>query len=131
MARDDSGWAFGLAGGCVAVIAAGFLAAAATTDVRGRLLLMAITAGVIAARTVDGRAWLGSAAFAALVFVGFLTGHDGVLTSDGHAWAYAMVIGLAALLGRGQRRLRAVRRPADPLRVRIESHDSTRQRVSH
>jgi hypothetical protein len=131
MARNDSGWAFGLAGGCVAVIAAGFLATAATTDGRGRLLVMAGTAGVIAARTVDWRAWLGSTAFAALVYVGFLTGHEGVLTGDGHAWAYAMVIGLAALFGRGQRRLYAACRPEDPVRLRIESHESAGQRVSH
>jgi hypothetical protein len=131
MARNDSGWAFGLAGGCVAVIAAGFLAAAATTDVRGRLLVMAITAAVIAARTVDWQAWLGSTGFAALVYVAFLTGHDGVLTGDGRAWAYTLIIGLAVLIGRGQRELRAARRRDDPLRVRIESHESARQRVSH
>jgi hypothetical protein len=126
MARNDSGWAFGLAGGCVAVIGAAFLAAAVITDMRGRLLVLALAAGVIAARTVDWRACLGSTAFAALVYVGFLAGHQGVLTGDAPAWAYTLVIGVAALVGRGQRRLRGARRPHDRLRARMASHEATR-----
>jgi hypothetical protein len=119
MARNDSGWAFGLAGGCVAVIGAAFLAAAVTTDMRGRLLVLALAAGVIAARTVDWRACLGSTAFAALVYVGFLAGHQGTLTGDAPAWAYTLVIGLAVLLGRGQRWMHSVRQRHDRLQARM------------
>lgn len=126
MARNDSGWAFGLAGGCVAVIGAGFLAAAITSGDVGRLVVLAIAVGVIAARTVDWRACLGSTAFAALVYVGFLAGHQGVLTGDAPAWEATLLIGFAALLGRGQRWMRAARRPQDPLRARVTSHDATR-----
>jgi hypothetical protein len=122
MARNDSGWAFGLAGGCVAVIGAAFLAAAVTTDMHGRLLVLALAAGVIAARTVDWRACLGSTAFAALVYVGFLAGHQGALTGDAPAWAYTLVIGLAVLLGRGQRWMHVVRQPHDPLQARMARH---------
>ncbi|NMO54957.1 hypothetical protein HH310_27710 [Actinoplanes sp. TBRC 11911] len=122
MARNDSGWAFGLAGGCVAVIGAAFLAAAVSTDMHGRLIVLALAAGVIAARTVDWRACLGSTAFAALVYVGFLAGHQGVLTGDEPAWAYTLVIGFAALLGRGQRWMHAVRQPHDRLQARMTRH---------
>jgi hypothetical protein len=67
---------------------------------------MALAAGVVAAIVRDWRACLGVTVFAALVYVGFLTGRDGVLTVHGSAWADTLLIGLAALLGRGQRRLR-------------------------
>ena len=109
MARSDGGeMAFGLAGGCVAVVAAALATAAlfAPSEQGARLLAMAATAGVLAAVLDDWRACLGVTLIAALIFVGFLAGHAGDLTSDRSAWPYTLVIGLAALLGRGQRRMR-------------------------
>lgn len=102
--------AFGLAGGCVGVIGAAFVGAALfpAGDSGARMLVMALAAGVVAAIVRDWRACLGVTVFAALVYVGFLAGRDGELTVHGSAWAYTLLIGLAALLGRGQRRLRAV-----------------------
>jgi hypothetical protein len=100
--------AFGLAGGCVTVVAAALATAAlfAPSQQDARLLAMAVTAGVLAAVLADWRACLGVTLVAALIFVGFLAGHAGDLTSDRSAWPYTLVIGLAALLGRGQRRMR-------------------------
>jgi hypothetical protein len=100
--------AFGLAGGCVGMIGAAFVSAAVfpAADAGARLLVMALAAGVVAAIVRDWRACLGVTVFAALLYVGFLAGRDGVLTVHGSAWAYTLLIGLAALLGRGQRRLR-------------------------
>ena len=100
--------AFGLAGGCVGVIGAAFAGAALfpAGDGGARLLVMALAAGVVAATVRDWRACAGVTVFAALVYVGFLTGRDGVLTVHGSAWSYTLLIGLAALLGRGQRWMR-------------------------
>ncbi|WP_433300340.1 hypothetical protein ACQP2F_02810 [Actinoplanes sp. CA-030573] len=100
--------AFGLAGGCVAVIAAAFVAAGTFAPGQrwARLLVMALVAGIAAARLADWRACAGVTLFAALVYVGFLADRDGDLLPHGHAWPYALLIVLAALLGRGQRRLR-------------------------
>ncbi|MFF5297662.1 hypothetical protein [Paractinoplanes globisporus] len=107
--------AFGLAGGCVGVIGAAFVSAAAfpPAETGARLLVMALAAGVIAAIVADWRAWLGVTVFAALVYVGFLAGHDGTLTVHGSAWASTLLIAFAALLGRGQRWMRQAleRRP--------------------
>ena len=107
--------AFGLAGGCVGVIGAAFAGAALfpVADPGARLLVMALAAGVVAAIVRDWRASLGVTVFAALVYVGFLDGRDGELTVHGSAWAYTLLIFLAALLGRGQRWMRHVveRRP--------------------
>jgi hypothetical protein len=102
--------AFGLAGGCVGMIGAAFVSAALfpAGDGIARLLVMALAAGVVAAIVRDWRACLGATVFAALVYVGFLTGRDGVLTPHGSAWAYTLLIFLAALLGRGQRWIRHV-----------------------
>jgi hypothetical protein len=103
MAADEA--AFGLAGGCVAVIGAGFVAAGvfAPAEDGPRLVVMALTAGVLGAVLADWRACLGVTTFAVLVFVGFLAGRDGDLLTHGPAWSYAVLIGLAALLGRGWR----------------------------
>jgi len=99
--------AFGLAGGCVGVIVAAFGAAAFPAGHGGaRPVVMALAAGAAAAIVRDWRACLGVTVFAALVYVGFLAGRDGVLTVPGSAWSYTLLIGLAALLGRGQRWMR-------------------------
>lgn len=107
---DIDGVAFGLAGGCVAVIGAAFVSAAAfpAAELGPRLLLMALAAGVLAAIVADWRACLGVTVFAALVYVGFLAGRDGDLIAHASVWSSTLLIGLAAALGRGQRRLRHV-----------------------
>jgi len=100
--------AFGLAGGCVGVIGAAFVSAAAfpAVDSGARLLVMALAAGLIAAIVRDWRACAGVTVFAALVYVGFLAGRDGVLTVHGSTWSATLLIVAAAVLGRAQRRMR-------------------------
>ena len=100
--------AFGLAGGCVMVVAAALVTAAlfAPSEQVARLLAMAATAGALAVVLVDWRASLGVTVVAALIFMGFLAGHAGDLTSDRSAWPYTLVIVLAGLLGRVLRRAR-------------------------
>lgn len=100
--------AFGLAGGCVTVIGAACLAALAFRpgDTGARLLLMALAAGVLGAVLADWKACLGVTVFAVLVYVGFLADRDGDLLAHSSAWSYALLIGLAAVAGRGQRWMR-------------------------
>lgn len=100
--------AFGLAGGCTAVVAAALITAAAVApDHAGlRVAVMAITVGVLSAILTDWRSSAGVAVVAALIYVGFLVHRDGDLTGDVSAWAYTIAIGAAALLGRGERRFR-------------------------
>ena len=97
--------AFGLAGGCAVVIAAALAAAAmfAPAELGARLLVVAAAAGVLARFLIDWRACAGVTVFAALVFVGFLAHQAGDLTGDLTPWPYTIAIGLAAVLGRGQR----------------------------
>jgi hypothetical protein len=106
----DAGAAFELAAGCVAVVAAAFLAAAAfgPAEQADRAVLMAICAGGLAAVLRDWRALAGVTVIAALLFVGFLAHQAGQLTGDPAPWRYTLIIGFAALLGRGQRWIRAV-----------------------
>ena len=108
--------AFGLAGGCAVVVVAALAAAAFMPPghVGARLLVMAVTVGVLAAVLTDWRASAGVAVVAALIFVGFLVHRDGDLTGGTSAWPYTIMIGLAALAGRGLRwRRRAADREAD------------------
>src|SRR6266511_4155819 len=108
--------AFGLAGGSAAVVVAALAAAAFMPPghVGARSLVMAVTVGVLAATLTDWRACAGIAVLAALIFVGFLAHRDGVLTGDPSAWPYTIMIGLAAVFGRGRRWLRrAALREAD------------------
>src|SRR5689334_8651121 len=101
MAGRDGETAFGVAGGCVAVIAAAFVAAAfAPRDTAVRLLVVAVTVGVAAAVLNDWRACLAVTGFAMLVYVGFLADRDGDLLAHGTAWPDTLLIGLAAGLGR-------------------------------
>ncbi len=99
---------FGLAAGCVGVVAAAFGVATAVAphDVAARAVVMAVVAGVAATLIADWRACLGVTVFAALVFVGFLAHRYGDLTGDDSAWPYTILIGFAAVLGRGQRWMR-------------------------
>ena len=68
MQRPDEA-AFGLAGGCVAMVGAGF-AAAGIDGFGARLAVMALAALVAAAVLADWRACAGVTAAAALIFVG-------------------------------------------------------------
>jgi hypothetical protein len=100
--------AFGLAGGCTAVVVAALVTAAVVAPGHEfvRAVLMAVAVGAVAAVLVDRRASAGAAVVAALIFVGFLAHRDGVLTGDASAWPYAIMIGLGVLPGRIERRLR-------------------------
>jgi hypothetical protein len=112
--------AFGLAGGCAAVVGAALASAAFIPPghLGARVLVMAVTVGVLAAVLSDWRACAGVAVVAALIFVGFLAHRDGVLTGDRSAWPYTIMIGLAAILGRGERwRRRAALRDSDLPRI--------------
>lgn len=109
--RDaTSGAAFGLAGGCAAVIVAALIAAVLIEpgSEGGRLLMMAVTAGVLARFVEDWRASVGVTVAAALIYVGFLANTGGDLTADATAWPYTVAIAFAALLGRGQRWMHAI-----------------------
>ena len=111
--KEERPAAFGLAGGCAAAVAAALATAAfvAPGQVGARSLAMAVTAGVLAAVVRDWRACLGVTAITALIFVGFLVHRDGDLTGDTSAWPYTILIGLAAILGRTQRRMRRTEAP--------------------
>ena len=103
---------FGLAGGSV-VVAGTALATAgliAPADLGVRAAAMAAVVAVLAAVLRDVRACLGVTAMAALIFVGFLDHRYGVLTGAS-AWRYTIPIVLAAVLGRGHRRLRRAAAP--------------------
>jgi hypothetical protein len=111
--------AFGLAGGCAAVVVTALAAAAfiAPDQMGARSLVMAVAVGVLAAVLTDWRACAGVAVVAAVIFVGFLAHRDGVLTGDTSAWSYTIMIGIAAVLGRGRRWMRsaAVRQAEAPM----------------
>ncbi|MFE9692624.1 hypothetical protein [Micromonospora sp. NPDC005806] len=101
---------FSVARGAALVVGAALLAAAAfaPTELAGRILLMAVVVGAYAAVVVDLRAVAAVAALAAATFVGFLAYRYGDLTGGGNAWSYAVLIGLAAALGRGYRYVRSI-----------------------
>jgi hypothetical protein len=114
MAGRENEAGFGVAGGCVAVIGAAFVAAVfAPRDTTVRLLVMAVTVAVLAAVLVDWRACLAVTGFAALVYVGFLADRDGDLLAHGTAWPDALLLAGAALVGRGERWMyHLIKRPA-------------------
>ncbi|MEU4367740.1 hypothetical protein [Micromonospora chersina] len=114
---------FSIAGGSVLVVGAALLAAAAFTpaELPGRVLVIAAAVGAYAAVAADLRAVAAVSALAAATFVGFLAHRFGELTAPGHAWSYAALIGIAAVLGVGCRYLRSVLdhdEPTSPLRTR-------------
>ena len=120
----DSAAAFELAAGCAAVIVAAFAAAAAFghAEQAGRVLIMAVTAGLLAAVLRDWRACTGVVTFAALVYVGFLAHRSGQLSGDPAPWPHTLVFVFAALLGRVRRwalvpRHNAVRPPVSGSRA--------------
>jgi len=107
MRTEDA--AFGLAGGFAVVVAAALVTAGMIpADERfARLAVMAAVTAVLTVVIGDARAAAGIAVVAALVFVGFLAHRFGVLTGDPRAWESALVIVLAAGLGRMIRLARA------------------------
>ena len=110
-ARDDEDGTvnatFELVAGTAAVVVAGFAAVALlpAPGPFGRLAVLAVAVGLVAAVATDWRAAAGVAAVAALVFVGFLTHRYGVLTGDPAPWSCTPLLGFATVLGRGYRRL--------------------------
>lgn len=109
--RDDEDGSvnatFELVAGTAAVVVAGFAAVALlpAPGPAGRIVVMAIVVGLVAAVCTDWCAAAGVAAVAALVFVGFLTHRYGVLTGDPTPWSFTPLLGFAMVLGRGYRRL--------------------------
>lgn len=93
--------------GTAALIVTAFAAAVMfpAAEPAARVLVVAVTVGVLSARFTDWRACAGVAVIAALVFVGFLAHQYGVLTGEPTPWSFTPLIGFAALLGRGYRRL--------------------------
>lgn len=112
--------AFEFAAGCVGVVAAAFVAALAfgPAEPLPRALVLAAAVGGLAAMLRDRRAVAGLTVIAALVFVGFLAHRAGQLTGDPAPWRCTPLLGLAALLGYGYRRIRTVRGPATAPRPR-------------
>ncbi len=104
MARRETEAAFGVTGGCVAVVGAAFVAAVfGPRETTVRLLVMAVTVAALAAVLADWRACLAVTGLTALIYVGFLAGRDGDLLIHGTAWPDTSLIGLAAVLGRSPR----------------------------
>lgn len=99
-----------IVGGTVLVVGAALLAAAAfpPAELFGRVLVIAAAVGAYAAVVADLRAVAAVSALAAATFVGFLVHRFGDLTGPGHAWSYAVLIGIAAVLGVGCRYLRSL-----------------------
>lgn len=124
----ESTAAFELAAGGVAVVAAAFAAAAAfgPREPIGRVLIMGVAAGLLAVLVREWRAVAGVAAIAALVYVGFLAHRAGQLSGDPTPWPYTLVIGLAALLGRGWRRVLITQRDG-PRTTAVDTRVSARR----
>ncbi|MFF5175918.1 hypothetical protein ACFY3U_25290 [Micromonospora sp. NPDC000089] len=103
--------------GWVVVAGTALLAAAAVPagDLPTRALLVAVAAGVYAARVADLRAVVAVTALAMATYVGFLAHRFGELTGGGEAWSYAMVIPFAAALGAGYRYMAGATRPDGPM----------------
>jgi hypothetical protein len=124
--EQNSGAPFELAAGCVAVVVAAFVAAAAfgPAEPVDRAVVMAIAVALLATVLRDWRACAGVTVLAALVFVGFLAHQAGQLTGDPTPWRYTLILGSAALLGRGPRWIRA----AAAARFRVPSVRPLRRR---
>lgn len=91
-----------LIAGCVAVVAAAFVATTlfSIDALPARLLVMAGVVGVYAAVVPDTRATLGVTLVAIVVFTGFLAQeYRESTTRDGDVWWYDVMIGFTAVLG--------------------------------
>jgi hypothetical protein len=110
-----TGAAFDLAVGWAGVVVAAFTAAIlfGPAEQVDRAVVMAIGAAVLAAVLRDWRSTAGITVLAALVFVGFLAHQAGQLTGDPAPWRYTLIIGVAAMVGRAGRAIRAALRHRD------------------
>ncbi|WP_405090236.1 hypothetical protein OG767_21555 [Micromonospora sp. NBC_01392] len=90
------------------MVAAALLAAAVfpPSEAPGRMLVMAVAAGVFASAVADLRAVAAVTVLGMATFVGFLANRFGDLTATADAWSYAVVIGFAGALGSGYRFMR-------------------------
>ncbi|MEV4809821.1 hypothetical protein [Micromonospora avicenniae] len=107
----------GVATGAVLVVGATLLAAAlfSPAELSGRVAVVAIAVGGYAALVPGLRALAAVTLLAVACFIGFLVNRFGELTDvSGEVWAYAAVIGFAAVLGVGYRYLCALARRPSP-----------------
>lgn len=126
----DSTAAFELAAGCVALVVAGFVAAAWRPSVPvDRALIMATAAGLLAALLREWRSCIAVVVIAALVYVGFLAHRAGQLSGDPTPWRYTLLIGVAALIGRGLRWSWGRRLSRGLRRIPVTRSDDTRPPV--
>lgn len=100
-ADDDA--PFDLVAGLVAIVVAALAAAALFpgADPAGRLVMMAVVAGVLAGWVKDGRVAVAVVAAACLIYVGFLTHHYGELVGDPTPWRQTVWLIGAGVAGRG------------------------------
>ncbi|WP_433318366.1 hypothetical protein ACQP0U_11985 [Micromonospora sp. CA-269861] len=91
--------------GWTVMIAASLVAATlfSRSEMPGRVLIVAVAAGVFAAMVPDLCAVVAVTGLAVATFVGFLANEFGELSGGGGAWSYAVVIGFASTLGIGYR----------------------------
>lgn len=78
-----------------------------------RALMMAVVAGLFAARVANRRAVAAVTVLNVLTFVGFLANEYGELTGDEDAWTFAAVIVFAAALGGAYRYMCSLHLSAD------------------
>jgi hypothetical protein len=92
--------------GAAAVVVVGFAAVVLCPagDLAGRVLVMAVTCGLLAGVFADWRAAVVVAGSAVLVFVGFLADGAGGQGPE-PPLSYVPIIGVATLLGVGHRRM--------------------------
>ena len=93
--------------GSAMVVVAGFAAAVLfpTAEPAGRVVVMALATGVLAAFVTDWRACLGVLVTSMLVFGGVLVPGSGVNAGGPAAWSYTPLLVLATMLGVGYRRM--------------------------
>ncbi|MFC3505325.1 hypothetical protein ACFOOK_30785 [Micromonospora krabiensis] len=113
--RQPTPTGISVAVGWAVMIAAALLAAAvfSPTELPGRVLVMAVAAGVFASMVADLRAVATVTGLGMATYVGFLANRFGDLTATADAWTYALVIGLAGVLGSGYRFMRSIQRSTD------------------
>jgi hypothetical protein len=102
-----------VAAGWAVMVAAALLAAAVfpPSEQPGRMLVMAVAAGVFASVVADLRAVAAVTGLGMATYVGFLANQFGDLTATADAWSYAVVIGFAGVLGSGYRFMRSIPGP--------------------
>ncbi|MFY1594782.1 hypothetical protein [Micromonospora sp. WMMD737] len=94
-------------GGAVMIAAALLATVFPPAELPGRVLVIALAAGVFAAVVADLRAVAAVTGLGMAIFVGFLANRFGELTGDADAWSYTVLIGFASALGTGYRVIRS------------------------